>query len=296
MRRNQFYNRQYTVFDLINIILLFIISLMCLVPVIHTLFASFSSPNLLAQNEGLIWHPLGFTLEGYRLVLKNPIIGIGYGNTLFYVIAATTVNIILTSLGAFVCSRRNSLLSRPFTFIITFTMFFSGGLIPFYLTVNNLGLVDNRLALILPSAISAWNLIIMRTSFLDLPVSVEESAKIDGANDFIILLRIIMPLVKPVVAVMVLFYAVGHWNSWFNAMIFLRTRDKYPLQLILREILLQNDTTQIMQIADTNNESDLYKSLVKYSTTIVATVPILCIYPFIQKYFVKGIMIGSIKG
>ncbi|MEA4889938.1 MAG: carbohydrate ABC transporter permease [Clostridiaceae bacterium] len=296
MRRNQFYSRQYTVFDLINIVLLFIISLMCLVPVIHTLFASFSSPNLLAQNEGLIWHPLGFTLEGYRLVLKNPIIGVGYENTLFYVIVATTVNIIFTSLGAFVCSRRNNLLSRPFTFIITFTMFFSGGLIPFYLTVNNLGLIDNRLALILPSAISAWNLIIMRTSFLDLPVSVEESAKIDGANDFIILVRIIMPLVKPVVAVMVLFYAVGHWNSWFNAMIFLRTRDKYPLQLILREILLQNDTTQIMQIADTNNESDLYKSLVKYSTTIVATVPILCIYPFIQKYFVKGIMIGSIKG
>lgn len=295
MKRRSYLERR-TPFDYINYLLLAFITFLCVVPVLHTLAASFSSPSLLAQHEGLIWRPLGFTLEGYKLVLKNRAIASGYLNTIFYVVTATALNIVMTSLGAYVCSRKKALFSKPITFMITFTMFFSGGLIPFYLTVNNLGLTDTRLSQVIPVAISAWNLIIMRTSMTDLPDSLEESAQIDGANDIIILFRIVLPLIKPVLAVMVLFYAVGHWNSWFNAMVFLRDRDKYPLQLILREILLQNDTTQIMQLADTNNEGDVFKILVKYCTTVVATAPILCIYPFLQKYFVKGVMIGSIKG
>lgn len=294
--KRRFYLERRTPFDYINYVVLALITFACIVPVLHTLMASFSSPAELAQHEGLIWRPLGFTLEGYKLVVKNRAIASGYLNTIFYVVVATTLNILLTSIGAYVCSRKKALFSKPITFMITFTMFFSGGLIPFYLTVNNLGLTGTRWSQIFPVAISAWNLIIMRTSIADLPDSVEESAEIDGANDIVILFRIVMPLIKPVLAVMVLFYAVGHWNSWFNAMVFLRDRDMYPLQLILREILLQNDTTQIMQLADTNNEGDIYKMLVKYCTTVVATVPILCIYPFLQKYFVKGVMIGSIKG
>ncbi len=295
MKRRSLLERR-TIFDYVNYLLLLLITFLCIVPVLHTLMASFSAPAELAQHEGLIWRPLGFTLEGYKLVLKNKAIAYGYMNTLFYVVAATSLNILMTSLGAYVCSRRHALLSRPITFLITFTMFFGGGLIPFYLTVNSLGLTDTRWSQILPVAISAWNLIIMRTSMSEIPQSLEESAQIDGANEFIILFRIVMPLIKPVLAVMVLFYAVGHWNSWFNAMVFLRNRDLYPLQLILREILLQNDTTQIMQLADMNNEGDVFKILVKYCTTVVATAPILCIYPFLQKYFVKGVMIGSIKG
>lgn len=211
-----------TAFDYINYFLLTVITFFCIVPVLHTLAASFSSPAELAQHEGLIWHPMGFTLEGYKLVLKNRAIGTGYLNTLFYVVTATALNILMTSLGAYVCSRKKALFSRAITFLITFTMFFSGGLIPFYLTVNKLGLTNTRLSQILPVAISAWNLIIMRTSMVDMPDSIEESAQMDGANDFIILFRIILPLIKPVLAVMVLFYAVGHWNSWFNAMVFLR--------------------------------------------------------------------------
>lgn len=294
--KKRYYTERRTIFDYINYLILLLVTLLCVIPVLHTLWASFSSPVLLAQHEGVILWPLDFTLDGYKLVLKNASIGMGYLNTIIYVVSATTLNILMTSLGAYVCSRKKSLFSKPITMLITFTMFFSGGLIPFYLTVNSLGLTDTRLAMILPVAISAWNLIIMRTSMADLPESVEEAAQIDGANEIIILFRIVLPLIKPVLAVMVLFYAVGHWNSWFNAMIFLRDRSLYPLQLILREILLTNDTTQIMQVADTGNENDLYRVLVKYCTTVVATVPILCIYPFLQRYFVKGVMIGSIKG
>lgn len=285
-----------TIFDYINIVLLTFVGFICLVPMLHVLFASFSTPTGLANHEGLLFKPIGFTTEGYKLVFRDRNILNGYLNTIFYVIVGTAVNIACTTVGAFVCSRKNSLLSPLIMRMITFTMFFNGGLIPTYLVVTKLGLGNTRWAVILPSAISVWNLIIMRTSIRGLPDSLEESAQIDGANDFVILLRIIVPLIKPVLAVMVLYYAVGHWNSWFNAMIYLRERSLYPLQLILREILIQNDTSQIMVLANMGGESSLYKDLVKYCTIIVATVPILCIYPMLQKYFVKGVMVGSIKG
>ena len=285
-----------TAFDFINYAILTGITFACVIPVLHVVWASFSDPARLAQNPGMVWFPQGFTLKGYEMVLTNRGIALGYANTIFYVVATTSLNILMTALGAFVCSRRQAMLARPITFMITFTMFFGGGLIPFYLTVKRLGLTDTRWAMILPSAVSAWNIIIMRTSMAGLPDSLEESAKIDGANDCVILFRIIMPLIKAVTAVMVLFYAVGHWNSWFNAMIFLRRRSLYPLQLILREILITNDTSQIVQIANANNDSNLYKILVKYCATVVATAPILCVYPFLQRYFVKGVMIGSLKG
>lgn len=184
---------------------------------------------------------------------------------------------------------------NPIMFLIVFTMFFNGGLIPTYLLVNNLGLLDSRWALIIPSAMSAYNLIIMRTSFQGIPVSLEESAKLDGANDFTVLFRIVLPLSMPVVAVMILFYGVGHWNSWFNALIYLRTRDLYPLQLILREILITNSTDSMMTGVGGADKMPIGETI-KYATIIVATIPILLLYPFLQKYFVKGVMIGAIKG
>lgn len=180
--------------------------------------------------------------------------------------------------------------------MIIFTMYFQGGLIPRYLLVNNtLHLANNLLALILPGAISAWNLIVMRTNFEGIPDSLEESAKLDGANDFVILFRIILPLSKAVLAVMVLFYGVSHWNAWFDAIIFLRERNLYPLQLILREILISN-STDTMTTSIVGYDQYAIGENIKYATIIVATVPILCIYPFIQKYFVKGVMVGAVKG
>jgi putative aldouronate transport system permease protein len=186
------------------------------------------------------------------------------------------------------------MLKNPIMMLIVFTMFFSGGLIPNYLLVSELGMLNTRWALIIPGAISTYNLIIMRTSFQGIPASLEESAKIDGANDFTILFRIILPLSLPIVSVMILFYGVSHWNAWFNALLYLRDRDLYPLQLVLREILITNSTDSM-----TTGASDIDKALIsetiKYAAIIVATVPVLFLYPFLQKYFVKGVMIGAVK-
>ena len=174
-------------------------------------------------------------------------------------------------------------------------MYFSGGLIPTYMVVKGLHLVNRMLALILPVAINTWNLIILRTSMEEMPKSLTEAAKIDGAGDWTILLKVVIPLIKPTLAVLVLYYVVQHWNSWFNAMIYLQSREKYPLQLFLREILVSGTSNSAASQGFDMTELDQYKQLVKYCTTILATAPILCIYPFLQKYFVKGVLIGSVK-
>ena len=180
--------------------------------------------------------------------------------------------------------------------IISFTMLFNGGMVPTYMVVRNLGLYNSRWAVIIPSAISVFNLIIMRTGFMEVPASLEESAKLDGASEWTIMFRIIVPLSKATIAVILLYYAVGIWNSWFPAMIYLKDREKFPLQLILREILLLNDTSVMTSSADAVKNAQLERKLVKYCTIVVSTVPIMCFYPFIQKYFTKGVMIGAVKG
>ena len=200
----------------------------------------------------------------------------------------------MTSLGAYVLSRPNLPYKRFMNLFVMFTMFFSGGLIPSFLVVSGMGLLDSYWAILLPRAISTYNMIVMRTSFETLPISLEESALIDGANELTVLVRIILPLSAPVVAVMLLFYGVGHWNSWFSAMIYLRTRIKYPLQLILREILVENDLNN-MTVDVGSLDKEPIGETIKYATIVVATLPILCIYPFLQKYFTKGIMIGAVK-
>ncbi|NSW89261.1 MAG: carbohydrate ABC transporter permease [Firmicutes bacterium] len=271
------------------------VMLVTLYPVMHITFASLSKPVLVVQHSGLLLYPKGFNFDAYISVFKNPMITLGFSNTLIYVIFGTIVNLILTSLGAYALSRKDLYWKNIIMLIIVFTMFFSGGLIPFYLTVTHLGLLNKRLALIIPSAINTTNLIIMRTSFKTIPDGIEESATMDGANDFTILFRIVLPLSLPVVAVMTLFYSVSHWNSWFNAMIFLRNRALYPLQLILREILILNSTeSMVTDISATEKEP--VSETIKYATIMVSIVPIMMIYPFLQKYFVKGIMIGALKG
>lgn len=283
------------IFDGANVFFMFLLSVVTLYPFIYVLFASLSDPAWLVKVRGIIWYPEGATLEAYRLVFQNPSILTGYLNTIIYVVAGTSLNILMTSLGAYALSRQNVMWKNPIMFMIVFTMFFNGGLIPTYLLVENMGLVDSRWALILPTAMSAYNLIIMRTAFQAVPVSLEESAKLDGANDFTVLFRIIMPLSMPVIAVMILFYGVYHWNSWFQALIYIRTRELYPLQLILREILISNSTDSMLTSVGGGDKMPVGETI-KYATIIVATVPILCLYPFLQKYFVKGVMIGAIKG
>lgn len=284
-------------FDIINYVLLTLIALVCVMPIWHVMMASLSAPADLQLNKNLILWPLGqSTLKGYELVFENPSIMVGYKNTIIYVVLQTALGILCTIIAGYILAHKTFVFKGLLMFLITFTMMFSGGLIPTYMVIKNLGWIDSRLALIIPGCMNAFNIIIMRTSIQGIPDSLEESAKLDGAGDLTILFRIIIPLDKATIAVLILFMAVAQWNSWFNAMIYLKSRKLFPLQLILREILIQNDVTQVFYGADAASRTDIYKPLVRYCTTIVATLPILCIYPFIQKYFVSGVMIGSLKG
>lgn len=284
------------IFNYFNITILFLLSIVCVYPLLYVLFASISDPYRLIQHQGILFAPLGFSLKAYGLVFNNPNIITGYINTIFYVVVGTSISLLLTCFGAYGLSRKNIRFTKYIMMLITFTMFFNGGLIPLFLVVQKLGINNTRWIILLITAISTWNLIIMRTSFANIPVSLEESAKIDGAHDFTILFKIIIPLSKSVMAVIILFYAVGMWNSWFFASIFLRTRSMYPLQIILREILVSNNTSSMVQGSGFDvSQQNAYRMLVKYSTIIIATVPILTVYPFLQRYFIKGIMIGSIK-
>ena len=284
------------VFDICNIVFLAMLVLVFVYPMLYVLFASLSDPTELIKHRGILLRPMGFSLEGYRLVFNATFIRTGYLNTIFYVVAGTILNIFMSCLGAYVLSRKKLYIRRALTMAVVFTMYFSGGLIPLYLTVRGLGLYNSRLALLLPVAINTWNLIVMRTSFSQVPNSLEEAATIDGANDFIILFKVYIPVVKATIAVMVLFYAVQHWNSWFNAMIYLNNRQKYPLQLFLRELLLYSSMNNM---GTSSMGSDYFNALtynlIKYCAIIVSTVPILCVYPFLQKYFTQGVMIGSVK-
>ena len=282
-------------FDVFNVLLLSLITLIALYPFLYVVFVSFSNANEYAAYTGIVYKPVGFSLAAYKAVFSNKDIYTGYMNTLFYVVVGTACNVIMTSIGAYVISRKNFMWRKPITTMIVVTMFFSGGLIPNYLLIKSLGLLNSRMALIIPTVISTYNLMILKTAFFNLPDSIEEAAKIDGANDFVILFQIIFPLTLPSIAVITLYYAVGHWNSWFNAMIYLSDRDLYPLQLVLREILISNSMDNMLMDSSAAEKEQISQTI-QYATIMVATVPILLLYPFLQKYFVKGVMIGAVKG
>lgn len=283
-------------FNAFNIIFMIVLMFITVYPLYYVAVCSVSDGSRLIGARGMILAPKGFSIAAYKAVFKNPNILTGYATTLIVEVAGTTLNVLLTAIGAFLVTRKNFAVRKLVSYMIVFTMFFSGGMIPTYLLVYKwLHLGDTLMALILPTAISAYNLIIMKSNFESIPDSIEEAAKIDGANDILILFRIILPMSLPIIAVMVLFYGVSHWNAWFDAMMYIRTRTKFPLQLILREILLMNDTSRMAATASVGEQYSLSESI-KYATIMVATIPILCIYPFIQKYFVKGIMVGAVKG
>ncbi|THF78819.1 carbohydrate ABC transporter permease [Cohnella fermenti] len=247
------------------------------------------------SHSGLLWKPYGIHLDAYINVFKNPSIMAGFRNTVFILVVGVVVNMILTSMAAYVLSRKNVYWSRLLIFFVLITMFFNGGLIPMYLVIKGVGLSNSLWSLIIPFAVNTFNLLIMRTSFMAIPDSLEESAKIDGANHFVIFSRIVLPLSMPVIAVMILYYSVEKWNAWFYASVFLNSRELFPIQLILREILISGSTDSMTGGADVSQMQQVVQTI-KYATIVVATLPILVVYPFLQKYFVKGVMVGAIKG
>ena len=282
------------IFDIVNVLLVLLLTLIFLYPMWFVFVASISNPARLMVHTGIMLWPDGFSLEGYREVFTDPDVLTGYLNTLFYVGVGTVFSMFMTTLGAYVTSRKDFYFRKLMLPFIVLTMYVNAGLIPDFLLVRYLGLYNTRWALIFPAAIGTWNLIVMRTSFLQVPTGLEESAKIDGANHWTILWRIIFPVTKATFAVISLYYVVGKWNSWFNAMVYLQDRTKFPLQLFLREILVANSTSSEGMVGG-GGEYYRLDQLIKYCTIIVSTVPVLCIYPFVQRYFIKGVMLGSLK-
>lgn len=290
-------SKEDRIFDIVNHVLLGIVLLIVLYPLIFVTVASISDPAAVAKGE--VWLlPKDINFVGYQKVFSNHEILNGYLNTILYTVAGTAVNIIMTILAAYPLSRKDLVGRNWITALFVFTMFFSGGLIPTYLIVKQLGMVNTMWALIIPNAVAIWNIIIMRTFFQQsIPHEVQESAQIDGCSNIKILLKIILPLSLPILAVMTLFYSVAHWNSFFSALIYLTERDKYPLQLLLREILIQSNMQDMIQ----SSEESLARTImeaesIKYAVVIIANLPILMLYPFLQRYFVKGMVIGAIKG
>ena len=261
-------------------------------PMAYVLSMSLSAPDAILRQE--VWlYPIGFTVGSYRLIVENGQFWTSYYNTLWYAAVGTLINLALTLSAAYVLSSGTFFARRFFTVMFTVTMFFSGGIVPLFLQVNRLGLYNSRWAIVLPGAVSTWNLIIARAFFkTSIPDGIMESAKIDGANDIRILWRIVLPISKPIIAVLAIFYAVSHWNSWFPASLYLNTSSLHPLQIYLRKLLLTNES--VFQ-GDVSMNMIAYMQQLKYSSIVVATLPILCVYPFFQKYFIKGIMVGSIK-
>jgi putative aldouronate transport system permease protein len=287
------------VFDIINVVLMFFLIIITLYPFLHVIFCSFSTSAHVMSHKGIMLWPKGFNIEAYRFAISHPMLGLSYLNTIYYAVAGTLLGLTIMSFAAYAFAKPQFPGKRFFLFIIVFTMFFGGGLIPTYLNIKNFGLMDTRLVMFLPSCISTWSIIIMRTGFQQLPVSLSESAYLDGANDFIILFRIILPLSKATLAVVSLFSIVGYWNSWFSALIYLKDRNKYPLQMILREILIIGEMADLeAEIADkySSTKRAAMQEVIKYATMVLTTGPIIIAYPFLQKHFVKGVMIGSLKG
>ncbi len=281
-------------FDSLNVLMMLILVIITAYPFLYVVMASFSDSNTFMAYNGLLWRPLNPNVRSYAAVFKNRLIYSGYMNTIFIVASGLAINMALTSFAAYGLSRRNLYFKKPIMFLIVVTMFFSGGLMPFYLTIKSYGLYNSIWAVILPSAINTFNVIICRTSFESIPQSLEEAAEIDGAGHLTILTRIILPVNKAVMSVVALYVVVAYWNSWFNASIFLTTKTKFPLQLILREILVENQTNDMIVGVDIESVNSVSETI-KYAVIIVSTLPVLCVYPFLQKYFVKGVLVGAVK-
>ncbi len=287
------------IFNILNYGFMIFFGFICIIPLWHVLMASLSNPRLLMSSTGVLFAPLGeITLAGYKLVLSNDSILTGYANTLLYVAVTTVIMLLGTLIAGFLLSRKNFKLQKPLAVMIMFTMMFSGGLIPSYMVVRSLGMINTRWAVLIPGVLNAFYIMMMKSSFEQLPGAYEESAKIDGAGPLTILFVILVPLLKATIAVLIMFNVIMQWNSWYYASIYLpKARELWPLQLFMREILIKNDNAaKMVSSEDAKEASDFINNLVKYCVTIVGTLPLLCAYPFAQKYFVQGVQMGGVKG
>ena len=283
------------IFVVINSAILICLCIITLYPIWYVFCASMTSNTYLVSHPGILLWPHEMTFGAYKLAFSHPLLLSGYTNTLIILAVSLPINILMTLFAGYFMASKDVMFKPLLQGLIMFTMFFSGGMIPAYLNIRDLGLYNSLWALILPGALSVYNSIIFKTAIESVPESLKESAYIDGANDVIILFRIIVPLIKATLAVLLLYYGVGHWNAWFNASIYLKDNEKLPIQNIMRAILIANSNV-LNSAAAENDQVNQFAEAIKYSTIILTTVPVLCIYPFIQKYFVKGVMIGAVKG
>ena len=283
------------VFDVVNTIVMIALCFVTLYPMWYCVCASFTSTSYLSAHQGVLFWPHMFTTSAYRLAFTHPLLLSGYKNILIVLLVSLPINIFLTLFTGYFLASKDVMLKPVIQFLIMFTMFFSGGMIPIFLNIRDLGLYNTLWSLILPGAISVYNCIICRTAIQAVPESLTESAYLDGANDLIIVFRITLPLIMPTIAVLLLYYGVGHWNAWFPASIYLQDNNKLPIQNIMRSILIANSDLLNASGSETDKVDD-FAETIKYATIVLTTVPVLCIYPFLQKYFVKGVMIGAVKG
>ncbi len=282
------------VFDGFNIALMLILCFVMLYPMWYVLCASFSDPETLVLHSGAVFYPLNFSTVNYDKVLSYSPIWQGYRVTLFVVVVGTTLNLLFTSLLAYVLSRKNLMLKKLMTALCIFTMYFSGGMIPTFMVVKAVGLYNTIWALIIPGLISTYNMIVVRTALQGVPDELSESAALDGANELTVFFRILLPMIKPTLAAIALFCAVGHWNSWTGALLYIRKSELQPLQMVVRALLIKEQ-----DLAEQNKSDALVEMLnqtMRYAVIVVSTVPVLCVYPFIQKFFTKGVMVGAVKG
>lgn len=300
MKRNPMTTRGEQIFYVINNIGMLFLILITLYPMIYVIFASFSDPLAYAAHDGLLMRPAGFSLDGYKMVVQMQNIRTGFRNTIFYVLVGTAISMVLTILGAYVTSRRDNRIRTPLMIMVTITMFLGGGMIPTFLVVQNLGFTNNVWGVLLPSAFSAYNMIVLRLGFESIPDSLLEAAKIDGASEWRTLVQLVIPLSKASLATVTLFFVVARWSEWYSALVYLpNSRNLYPLQMFLREMLIQGDMTDPAVVSALGQEGTrqyLLNEIIKYAAIVITTGPILMIYPFLQKYFVKGALVGAVKG
>lgn len=280
--------------DTLITLIMILVVLATLYPFYYLTIVSLSHGNAVLRGDVRLW-PVGLTLESYALVFHDPAVPRSLMNSVRYTAVGTLINLVMTSLCAYPLARPRFSGRKVLTWVVSLTMFFSGGLIPLYLVVMQLGIKNSMWALVLPWAINVWNMFILRTGFQQIPEEVYEAATIDGANDLQTMVQVILPLSKPVLATLLMFYAVGHWNEFFNALIFLDDRNLYPIQLVMRNIVILGQFEQTNQLGAAADFAVVEQTL-RYATIMVSTLPILAVYPFVQKYFVRGVMIGAIKG
>lgn len=294
-RRNARMSRGDRIFGLVNAALLWIVSIIMLYPLLYVVACSFSDPLSVVQSK-ITLLPQGATLAAYERVFRNEMIMSGYKNTLVYTLLGTAINVVITLMTAYPLSRPDLVGKKAVNSMIAFTMLFSGGMVPTFLVVKDLGLMDSVWAIVLPGAMSAWNMFIVKNYYMtSIPRELIEAADVDGASDIRAYLSIVTPLSAPIVAVMVLYYGVGHWNAYFDALLYLRDKARYPLQLVIRTFFTASDYAE-QGGGSGDTAMLLINETMKYALIVIASAPILCLYPLLQRYFIKGVMLGAIKG